>query len=132
MYNPESTSRNVKITNHAQQPLSDWYHLEIKNRNKSKHAFSSLGYISRIEDLNKSTEYGIPTIELMWSGIGDILVNIMGGTSRELDAFYIINNENQIRFHQRPLGTTNPKYILPNLSQGKFLIEYTIISSNFE
>lgn len=132
IYNPESTSRNITLTNHPQQPLSNWYHLEIKNRNKSKHAFSCLGYITRIKDLNNNTEYEIPTHELIWSGIGGIMVNIMAGTKRELDAFYIIHGENQIRFHQRTLATTNPRYRLPNLPQGKYLIEYTIISSNFE
>lgn len=132
IYNPKSTSRNIAIEDHPQQPLSDWYHLEIKNRNKNKHAFSCHGYVTRIKNLNSKAEIEIPTNELIWSGIGNFMVSIMGGTRRELDAFYIIHGENQIRFHQRPLTTTSPQYHLPNLPQGKYLIEYTIISSNFE
>lgn len=132
IYNPQSTSRNVTLTNPQQKPLSDWYHLEIKNRNKNKHAFSCLGYVTRIKNLNNGEKYNIPTIELVWSGIGDIMVNILGGTSRDLDAFFIIHGKNKIHFHQRPLSTTNPRYFLPDLPQGKYLIEYTIISSNFE
>lgn len=132
IYNPESTTRSIPITNDPRKPPSDWYHLEIKNRNKSKHAISCFGYATRITDLNKNKEYDIPTNELMWSGIRDIRVNILGNTKRDLDAFYIIHGENKIHFHQRPLGTTNPKYCLPDLQKGKYLIEYTIISSNFE
>jgi len=132
IYDPKSTSRNIIIKDHPQQPLSDWYHLEIKNRNKSKHAFLCHGYVTRIKDLNSKAEFEIPTNELIWSGIGNVMVNIMGGTKRELDAFYIIHGENRIRFHQRLLTTTSPQYHLPNLPQGKYLIEYTIISSNFE
>lgn len=131
-YHPEDTSRNITLTNHPQKPMSDWYHLDIKNRNKIKHAISCFGYVTRIKDLNKNEEYKIPTNELIWSGISDIKVNILGDTRRDLDAFWIIHGENKIRFHQRPLGTTNPKYCLPDLPKGKYLIEYTIISSNFE
>lgn len=132
IHNHESISKNFTLNNHPQRPLSDWYHLEIKNRNKSRDAFSCLGYVTRIKNLNNNDEYEIPTIELIWSGIGQIMVNIRGGTQRELDAFYIIHGENQIRFHQRTLATTNPRYRLPDLPKGKYLIEYSIISSNFE
>ena len=131
-YNPESTSKNFVLTDLAGQPLSDWYHLEIKNRNKSRDAFSCLGYVTMIKNLDINEEYEIPSIELIWSGIGQIVVDIMGGTSRELDAFCIIHGEDEIRFHQRKMSTNNQRYFLPNLPKGKYLIEYSIISSDFE
>jgi hypothetical protein len=55
----------------------------------------------------------------------------MANGKRELDAFYIVHNEGLIRFHQRPLGTNNPNYRLPDLPKGKYSITYTIVSSNF-
>lgn len=128
----ESVSKNVIVQHEDKSTLSDWYHIGIKNRDKSKHAFSCSGYITRIRDLTKNVEYKIPTNELIWSGVGAITVNIMAGTTRELDALYVIHDGNQIHFHQRRLTTTNPKYHLPVLEKGKYLIEYTIISSNFE
>lgn len=131
-YNPESTSKNFVLQNRSDQPLSDWYHLEIKNRNKSRDAFSCLGYVTMIKNLDINEEYEIPSIELIWSGIGQIMVSIMGGTSRELDAFLIIHGEDKIRFHQRKMTTDNQRYFLPDLPKGKYLIEYSIISSNFE
>lgn len=132
IYDPKTTSKNYSYTINSQTHLSDWYHLEIENRNKTKHAFSCHGYVTRIYDLNNDKEFKIPTIELLWSGLGEPMVNIMGGTKREIDAFYIIHDENLIRFTQRRLTTTNPRYYLPSLKKGNYLIEYTIISSNFE
>jgi len=130
-YDPASTSRNVRLTNHPGNPLSDWYHLEVKNRNKSKHAFSCLCYLTKLRNLNDNQDYEVPSNELLWSGIADIMVNIMGDARKELDAFYLVHGEKRIRFHQRPLGTTNPRYRLLDLVEGKYLLEYTIISTNF-
>jgi len=131
-YDSATTSRNVRLTNHRGRPLSDWYHLEVKNRNKSKHAFSCLCYLTKLRNLNNNRDYEVPSNELMWSGIADIMVNVIGDATRELDAFYIIHGEKRIRFHQRPLGTTNPRYRVPDLvEEGKYLLEYTIISANF-
>ncbi|MGB7532961.1 MAG: hypothetical protein WA977_08335 [Halobacteriota archaeon] len=121
MYDPKATSKNFVLSDSPGQPLSDWYHLEIKNRNKSRDAFSCLGYVTRIKNLNNNEEYEIPPIELIWSGIGQIMVNIMGGTPRELDAFWVIHGEDKIRFHQRPMTTDNPRYVLPDLPKGKYL-----------
>jgi len=131
-YNPETTARNVRLNNHPEKPLSDWYHLEIFNRNKRKHAFSCMGYITHICNLKSGKEFVVPTIEIAWAGIQDITANIMGNTKRDLDAFYIVHGDEQIKFHQRPVGTSNPKYILPNLPKGKYEIEFTIISSNYD
>lgn len=132
-YDPSHTSKNFTITINERKYSSDWYHLEVENRNKNKHAFSCLGYVTMICDLDNDKELKIPTIELLWSGIGEPAVNIMGGTKRELDAFSIIHDyDKKILFTQRRMTTTNPRYRLPPLPKGKYLIEYSIISSNFE
>jgi len=67
----------------------------------------------------------------MWAGLGHIETNIMAGTGRELDAFFIQHGGNQIIFHQRPLSTTNRLYWLPNLPSGQYEVEYTVVASNF-
>jgi len=130
-YDPESTGRDIRL-NEPRGRLSDWYHLEIRNRDKSRHAFSCYGYVTKIKDLKRKRECEVPTRELIWSGTGDIVVNTMGGTKRELDAFYVIHGHNRIRFNQRPWTTTRPQYRLPDLPQGKYLVEYTVVSSTFE
>ncbi|MHA1409824.1 MAG: hypothetical protein ACTSQY_05905 [Candidatus Odinarchaeia archaeon] len=132
IYDPNHTSKGYILQNHPHRPLSDWYHLEVVNRHSKKHAFSCLGYVTKIKDLNTGENLEIPTIELKWSGINDIYATILAGTRRELDAFHVLHSDNQIRFTQRNITTTNPRYRLPFLSNGKYLVEYTIISSNFE
>jgi len=124
--------RGMRLRNLPGQPLSDWCHLDIRNLNKSKHAFSCLGYITRIRDLKTNKERWIPTNELVWSGTGSITTNIMAGSKRELDAFYVIYDDKWIRFSQRPLTTSSPDYRLPDLPRGKYLLEYTIVSDNFD
>jgi hypothetical protein len=132
IYRPEDTTKTARLDNFPGKPFSDWYHLEIKNRHKKQHAFSCAGYVTKIIDLDNNITLKIPTNELIWAGIGDINVNIIADTTRDLDALFIVHNEIQIRFNQRPLLTTNPKYSIPNLQRGKYLLEYTVISSNFE
>ncbi len=130
-FDPDSVSRNVTITNNPTRPMSDWYHVSIMNRNKRKHAYNCMGYISRITTLSGKDEISLPSCELIWSGLGDFSVNIVGGTSREIDAFHILHREDFIRFQHRPLTTTNPKYQFPRLRKGDYMLEYTVLSENF-
>src|SRR3990172_3073625 len=44
----KSPTKDVKLSNHPQQPLTDWYHLEVRNNSKSRHGFSVHGYVTRI------------------------------------------------------------------------------------
>lgn len=130
-YNSSDTTRDTVINNAPDKPLSDWYHIEIKNRNKNKHAFSCIGYITSIKHIDSGEIINVPTNELIWAGIADIAVNIIANGKRDLDAFFVIHNDGFIRFHQRPLATNNANYCLPDLPKGKYLLTYTIISNNF-
>jgi hypothetical protein len=131
LFDPSNTTRNITLSNTPGNPLSDWYHIEVWNRNKIKHAFACSAYVSKIIDVGSGMVINTPTIELVWSGIGDIAINIMADGKRELDAFFVTHNNGLIHFNQRALSTSNPKYRLPDLPQGEYLITYTIISDNF-
>jgi len=124
--------RDIVLGNHPNRPLTDWWHIEVKNRNKRKHAFSCMAYLSKITDLQTNNIIDIPTVELIWSGLGDYSVNIMANGRRKFDAIYIIHDENRIRFQGRGLTTTSPEFQLPILNNGEYLLEYTVVSSNFE
>ena len=130
-FNESDITRNVRVANNPVSPLSDWYHIGVTNRNKNKHAFNCIGYVSKIIDHSGNAEILIPTCELIWSGYGVYEVNIVGGTTRELDAFWILHEEDIIRFQHRPLTTSNPKYQMPSLVKGEYIIEYTVLSGNF-
>jgi hypothetical protein len=123
VFNSELISRNVRLNDHPNRSMSNWYLLKIMNRNRGKSAFSCSGYITKIVDINNNNEFVLPSIELLWSGIGDINVNIMKGEFRELSAFFIVYDEGKIIFSHRRLYTTNPRYDFPRLRQGKYLIE---------
>ena len=143
-WNPESVNelflsndkrrdhKNVRLSNYQGKPFSDWWHIEVKNRHKSKHAFSCLAYLTYLKNIDNAKKYKIPTIELLWSGLGDYTVNIMADEKREFDALYIIHQENKVQFHTRKLTTTSKRFQLPVLNNGTYLLEYSVISSNFD
>jgi len=130
-YNIQSDTRNV-ITNNDQNLLTDWWHIEVTNRNNNKHAFSCYGYVTEIKNIDTGEDYELPSIELIWSGLGVYSVNIMASGKRELDGFFVSQSDNLIRFQTRPLTTSNPRYYLPKLTNGNYMIEYSIVSSNFK
>lgn len=132
LYDPLKDTKNIPLNNYPQRPLTDWWHIEVKNRNRTKHAFSCLAYLTKIRNMDSEEELAIPSIELIWSGLGDHWVNIMADGIREFDAFFIIQDENMIRFQSRALTTTSPRFHLPNLPNGTYLLEYSVVSSNFE
>ncbi len=131
-YDKRGDHKDIILSNHPQKPLTDWWHIEVKNRNKSKHAFSCLAYLSYIKDIDNEKKIEIPTIELNWSGLGDYTVNIMADGKREFDALFIIQPENKVRFQSRGLTTTSPRFQLPVLDNGTYLLEYSVVSSNFD
>lgn len=130
-YRNQSDTKNV-ITNNDPNVLTDWWHIEVINRNRTKHAFSCSGYVTEISDTDSGKLFELPSVELIWSGLGADNVNIIAGGKRELDAFFVLQRDNLIRFQTRSLTTSNPRYFLPTLPNGNYRIEYSIISSNFE
>lgn len=131
-YDQSGDHKDIILRNHPQKPLTDWWHIEVKNRNKTKHAFSCSAYLTYIKNIDNEKKIEIPTIELLWSGLGDYTVNIMADGKREFDALYIIQPENKVRFQSRSLTTTSPRFQLPVLDNGTYLLEYSVVSSNFD
>lgn len=130
-FNPDNVSRNIILRNNDSRPVTDWYHLSVCNRNKNDHALSCLPYLSKIENIDTNKLIKAPSIELIWSGLGDYVVNIISDTDRKLDAFFVMRLENDIRFNHRSPTTTAPEFWMPVLQQGTYRLEYTVISANF-
>ena len=70
-----------------------------------------MGYVSQIRDRKNEKLYDLPTNELNWSAIADVSANIIAGARRDLDVFYVVQGYDRIIFHERALGTTNPRYL---------------------
>ena len=130
IYNAAHDSKNYVITNRPGE-RGDWWHIEVNNRHKTKHAFSCLAYLSKVHNVDSGEQIYVPSIELLWSGLGVHSVNIWANDQRELDAFYVIHKDNKVCFTSRPVTTTNPRYNLPQLQNGRYKLEYSVISANF-
>ena len=74
----------------------------------------------------------VPTNELVWSGWGLTSASILRGSSRWLNAFFVLEDEECIRFHEGPALMSDPRFWMPALEAGRYLIEYTVISANFD
>jgi hypothetical protein len=125
-------TKNVTMSNNSGNRSTDWYHVAIRNNSKRNHAFQVCGYLARIINLATQTPITIPSIELIWSGLGETSVNILADTSRQLDALYVVHGEEYVRFHHRRLSTNNPAYCLPPLPPGQYEIKYSVVSATFE
>jgi hypothetical protein len=130
-YDPNTTTRDTLLVDVPGHPTSDWYHLEVINRNRRKHALSCMGYVTQIHHIESDHLYTLPTVELNWSGIGGVTTNIIADGRRDLDAFFVIQGHSYVRFPERTLGTTNPSYHLPELGPGRYEIEFAVVSANF-
>jgi len=130
-YDPNATTRGAHLSDVPGNPASDWYHLEVLNRNKRKHVLSCMGYVTEIHNIETGHKYDLPTVELNWSGIGEVTTNIIADGRRDLDAFLVVEGHNHILFPERRLGTTNPRYHLPELGPGRYEIEFMVVSGNF-
>ena len=130
-YDPNATTKGARLSNCPGNPASDWYHLEVLNRNKRKHALACMSYVTEIHNLESDQKYNLPTIELNWSGIGEVTANIIAGGRRDLDAFLVVQGHDHVLFHERSLGTTNPRYHLPKLGPGRYEIKFAVMSANF-
>ncbi len=130
-YDPSATTRSTHLVDVPGHPASDWYHLEVLNRNKRKHALSCIGYVTEIHHIESDHKYTLPTVELNWSGIGEVTTNIIASGRRDLDAFFVMEGRHYVCFPERTLGTTNPRYHLPELGPGRYEIGFAVVSANF-
>lgn len=110
-----------------------WHHIAVENLSKSLDVKGCYAYLESIYDLNvdPSLKNNLVKykIELMWAGIGDVVLNLPRGSKRDLDAFYTVDNGmNLLHFHQR---STSGAYRYDSLPKGKYLLVYTFLSDSF-
>ncbi len=108
--------------------MSDWYHIVVDNLSKRYHAKNCVGYIREIKEVNSRKHLLMENdykTELVWAGIGSPFVSIPISSKRDLDAFYIKQNENKILFHQI---NTSTSYGYKPLIYGMYSITYSVLS----
>lgn len=114
--------------------LRDWFHLQVMNNHQNKYARNCVAYVSKIKNLDTGKEIDPGSFELVWAGTGLFERHIMPKGVAEVDAFSIIRGENIIRFHRRPSTTPSmsPPFGPPHIGKGNYLLQYLVVSENFE
>jgi len=127
-----SVHRNYRIENLPDKPLSDWWHINVHNRNKQKHALACSVYLSSIEDLATHKVGEAPSAELQWAYYPDLFsVTILSNRKREGDGFFVLHEAQIISFNARGTGSSSPFAQMPVLGKGIYRLEYLVTSSNF-
>lgn len=127
-----SVHKDFVIENFQGKPLSDWWHIEVHNRNKKKHALACSVYLSSIENLSTRDFWEAPSAELQWAYYpGLYSVTILANRKREVDGFFVLKETQRISFNARGTGSSSPFVQMPVLTKGKYRLEYLVTSSNF-
>lgn len=110
--------------------IRDWYHLQVMNWHKDKYARNCVAYVTEIKNIDTGEVVKPDSFELVWAGTGLFEKHILHDRPADVDAFFIVQGENVIRFHHRP--STSSQYGIQPLGKGNYLLTYMIISENFE
>ncbi len=104
---------------------SRWYHVQVKNRHRTKHAVNCFGFLENIEcGPNRKN------VQVVWAGTQAYSVVILPGDTRELDAFHwLADTAGELRFHT--FATSGYYYPTPIDRAGVFNLTFRVVSDNF-
>lgn len=88
-------SSDAHIINLHGQPLARYFHLNVENLNPYKLAVNCIAYVAAIRDLRTCTSLPFQTAELKWAGYTFPNAAILPGSSRQVDAFFVLHNSPQ-------------------------------------
>jgi hypothetical protein len=106
-----------------------YFHLEVVNDHHSKTAFNCYGYLEQIKNITTGKVINFDLVEYKWRGVTFQNVIIPYGNSRELDAFYVYNDQpSQLR-----LGSfsDSPDHIHVLSQPGDYELTFGVHSENF-
>lgn len=120
---------NSRLLNHPNQPLSNWYHLVVKNGSTYKHARNCRAYVEKIENLTSNEVLPLDyKLELIWAGTGTHSISLTKRSKRDVDAIWTIQGSGIWRFQSLQTSTV---YVYPNLNNGQYRMTYSVLSDNF-
>ena len=114
-----------------------WFHLEVQNKNKFRHAQNCTAFLSSMRwENDQQSMLGEPIPDLKWAGLLDPLSMINKGHSRRVAA--ICRNKVTGRVHVaisvdgRGIVREMADYLSGKiLDYGNYILEYTVVSENF-
>ena len=119
----ESTEKGVR------HHVGRFFHVDVRNRHRSKIATNCYAYLSRIVNLGTTEEIPFRSVELKWAGYVLPNAHILPGQVRRLDAFWIDTvRPAEVRFN---LYADATDYIprLPGVGRYRFI--YQVVSDRF-
>lgn len=106
-----------------------YFHLAVVNDHCSKTAFNCYGYLEHIKDINSGKAINFNLVEYKWRGATFPNIIIPYGTSRELDAFYVYNDQPS-QLHMGSLSDS-PAHIHILSQPGDYELTFGVHSENF-
>ena len=106
-----------------------FFHVDVRNRHRTKIATNCYAYVSRI--VNLEARDGIPfrSVELKWAGYVLPNAHILPGHFRRFDAFWVDTERPvEVRFN---LFADSTDYIPRLPGVGRFRFTYQVVSDNF-
>src|SRR6516164_5311885 len=105
------------------------FHVDVRNRHRSKIATNCYAYISRIVNLGTNEENPFRTVELKWAGYVLPNAHILAGQVRRFDAFWIdTEHPAEVQFN---LYADATDYIPRLRGAGRYRLTYQVVSDNF-
>ncbi len=118
-----------RIVNGSMLKWSRFFHIEVRNRHRSKAATNCYVYLEKIKNLTSSTETLLKTIEFKWAGYVLPNAHIPPGNAREFDAFYIYT-DNPTRLEFNVYSDAND-YTPLLMGEGRYELTFLVVSDNF-
>lgn len=115
---------------YLQGHLSRFFHIEARNRHRTKIATNCYAYLEKLENLSENSILEIKTAELKWAGYTLPNAAIMPVSSRLFDAGCVLHSQ-PIIFHVNLLFADATDYQIKIQGKGDYKLQYVVISDNF-
>lgn len=128
--NPDQQASALhKHPQHPQGRPVRYYHLEVVNDHRSDTAFNCYAYLEHIKDIKNGKVLNFNLVEYKWRGVIFPNVIIPYGASRELDAFYVYNDQPS-HLHMGSFSDS-PAHIHILSQPGDYELTFGVHSENF-
>jgi hypothetical protein len=109
--------------------LGRFFHIDVCNLHPNRIATNCYAYLQKVSRIDPPTEFVIRTVEYKWEATRLPNVGIAAGTTRSLDAFFILHDfPTVLQFN----ALADSSKFFPNVQgEGEYELFYAVISENF-
>jgi hypothetical protein len=109
--------------------LARFFHINVRNLHRTRIATNCYAYLEKASRIDPPTELAIRMVEYKWEATRLPNVGISAGTTRSLDAFFILHDSPTVlRFN----ALADSSIFFPKIQgEGEYELSYAVISENF-